>query len=110
MHAQVNFESALSFIQLQEYQPAFEPLLRALTIAEKAKDPLFVINILATLAATYDHIGNTRQAFDTYTDALTRSDRTSGAQHMRLEILIRVGNIYLRNSQFDDAGRFYRTA
>jgi tetratricopeptide (TPR) repeat protein len=110
MQSRTHFETALTFIQRQEYRQAVEPLLRALTLASQAKDSLFSIRILSTLAATYDRGGNTQQAFDTYTDAITRSDHTADSQDIRLEMLIRVGNIYLREMQFADAGRFYRAA
>ena len=110
MQARPQYASALSFLSRHEYQQAVEPLLRALTLAEQAKDSLFAVTILATLADTYDHTGNPPQAFQTYTDALTRSDQTTGARDIRLSMLIRVGNIYLRNQQFTDAVRFYRAA
>jgi CHAT domain-containing protein len=110
MQARAHFESALSSIHREEYQPAVEPLLRALTLADQAKDSLFIISILSKLATTYDGAGNTQQAFETYTEALTRADRTAGAQGFRLEMLIRVGNIYSRNARFAEAGRFYRAA
>ena len=110
MQARVHFESALSFIQRSDFVQATDLLLRALTLADQAKDSLFVINILSTLAATYHQSGNTQQSFETYTDALTRADHTAAAQGLRLEMLIRVGNVYLHDSQFPDAGRFYRAA
>jgi tetratricopeptide (TPR) repeat protein len=110
MQARTHLESALSSIQREEYPLAVEPLLRALTLAIQAKDSLAIINILSTLASTYGHAGNMQQAFETYTEALTRADHTAGAQDDRLEMLVRVGNIYLRNAQPTDAGRFYRAA
>ncbi len=110
MQARAHYESALSFLERREYQQVTEPLLRALTFADQAKESLFVIKILSTLATAYDRAGNTQQSFETFTEALTRSDRTSGAQDIRLEMLIRVGNVYMRNAQFADAGRFYRAA
>lgn len=110
MQARPHYESALSFLHRNEYQQAVEPLLRALTLADQARDSLFVVTILGTLADTYYREGNLAQAFETYTDALTRSDHTSGAKDIRLSMLIRVGNIYLRNEQFTEAARFYRAA
>lgn len=110
MQARPHYESALWSINRREYQQAEEPLLRALTLAEQARDSLFVVTVLGTLADAYQHVGNLAQAFQTYTDALTRSDRTSGARDIRLSMLIRVGNIYLGNGQFSDAIRFYRAA
>ncbi|MEK9137558.1 MAG: CHAT domain-containing protein, partial [Bacteroidota bacterium] len=108
--ARAHYESALASLHRMEYTQAVEPLLRALTLAGQAHDSLFIINILSTLAATYDLTDNIQQAFETYTDALTRSDRTRGAQDLRLEMLMRVGNIYLRNIQPTDAAPFYRAA
>ncbi|HCV42933.1 MAG TPA: hypothetical protein DGH68_05580, partial [Bacteroidetes bacterium] len=110
MEAKAHLESALSFIWRQEYQQATDPLLRSLTLANQAKDSLLVINILSTLASTYAKAGNIQQSFETYTDALTRADHTTGAQKIRLEMLLRVGNIYLKNHQCLEAERFCRAA
>ncbi len=110
MQARPHYESALSFLHHNEFQQAVEPLLRALTLADQARDSLFVVTILGTLADSYYRQGNLPLAFETYTDALTRSDHTSGARDIRLAMLIQVGNIYLRNEQFTEAARFYRAA
>jgi tetratricopeptide (TPR) repeat protein len=108
--ARAHYESAMEFVTQNQYQQGVEPLLRALTLADQTKDSLFVIQILASLADTYNRIGNLQQSFETYTDALTRSDRTAGAQYLRLEMLTQVGTIYIRHEQFTEAGRFYRAA
>ncbi len=54
--------------------------------------------------------GRVKEAFETYTEALRRSDRTSGTRSLRQEMLIRVGIIYHRTGAPVDATRFYRAA
>lgn len=110
MQARLRLESALGLFHRLRYQAAVEPLLQALTLANQARDSLSVINILATLALAYERTGNIQQAFETYTEALTRTDRTRGAQNIRLEMLIRVGTVYMRSSHYAEAIRFYRAA
>ena len=110
MQARLHYASALSLIERQDYPHATEALLRSLTLADQARDSLFVVTTLSALADVYFRSGSIPQAFETYTDALTRSDRTSRSGDIRSEMLIRVGNIYLGKSQFSEAGRFYRAA
>lgn len=110
MQAKVHFESGLSHMKRHEHDAAVESLLRALTLADQSKDSLLAIASLLRIAATYADIGKVQDAFHAYTDGLKRSDQTSGAHEFRLEMLMRVGNIYLRNRQYAEATPFYTAA
>jgi tetratricopeptide (TPR) repeat protein len=110
MQARAHFESALTFIHRGNDSLALDPLLQALTFAGRAGDSLMVIRVLSTLANTYEAIGATGQAFETFTEALTRTDHTAGSDALRLEALVRVGNVYFRHGHVSEATRFYRAA
>ena len=110
MQANASFEAGLSSLYRSDHVAAEESLLRALTLADQSRDSLLAIRVLLKLAMTYASAGRTAEAFQMYTDGLKRSDVTSGAQRLREEMLIRVGNIYLRDKQNSQAGLFYRTA
>lgn len=87
-----------------------EELLRAFTFAQQTPDSLLALRILAELAASYARQNNTREAFETWTAALVRSDVTTGAARLRTEMLTRIGNTYLRMGTPAEAVRFYRAA
>ncbi len=106
----VHLASGISALQREEPGRAAENFLSALALAEQSKDSLLAINALYHLAEANYASGKTPQAFEYYTEALKRSDVTSGAQNVRLEMLTRVGNIYLQKGTLSEAARFYRAA
>lgn len=108
--ARVHLAAGLSALRRRELGKAEENFLRSLALAEQTKDSLLAINALYHLAGANHTAGKTPQAFEYYTEALKRSDLTMGAQNVRLEMLIRVGNIYLQKRTFSEAARFYRAA
>ena len=110
MQARVYYEWGLSHAERGEHEYAVENLLRAFTLADQSRDSLLAIFVLAKLGMVYYAQGKTSEAFQTYTDGLTRSDKPLWARELREEMLVRVGNIYLRNRQFTEAERFYRVA
>ncbi|MDH3253024.1 MAG: CHAT domain-containing protein, partial [Ignavibacteria bacterium] len=68
------------------------------------------ISALLKIGVTYEKMGQTFEAFQSFSDGLRRSDRARGAAGLREEMLIRIGNIYLGNGQESEAARFYRAA
>lgn len=110
MQARVHFEFGLAYMKRGVNDAAVESYLRALTLADQSRDSLLAIASLLKIAVTYAHLGKVQEAFHVYTDGLKRSDQTSGAHELRLEMLIRVGNINLRNRQYAEAMRFYNAA
>ncbi len=110
MQARAQFALARSAQRRGDFTAAESGFLRVLTLAQQSRDSLMIINALSRLAQGYHAAGNTQKAFEHYTDALTLSDRVSNAQAVRLEMLMRVGNIYLQSGNRMEAGRFYRAA
>ncbi|MBI4534979.1 MAG: CHAT domain-containing protein [Ignavibacteriae bacterium] len=108
--ARIHFEFGMSGLHRGEYTGAVESFLRALTLADQSRDSLLAISALQQAAIAFDKMGKTADAFQMYTDALTRSDTTPGADALREEMLIRVGNIYLRSRQYENARRFFSAA
>jgi tetratricopeptide (TPR) repeat protein len=108
--ARVERENGLSAHVRGDATGAIEHLLKALTYAGQSRDSLLTIDVLCRLAMAYTAAGNTRQAFEAYTDALRRTDVTRGAERIRYEMLTRVGTVYLRGGSFAEAARFYRPA
>jgi tetratricopeptide (TPR) repeat protein len=110
MQARAYYEAGLTKSRLDDHSGAEQSFLQALTFADQSHDSLLAITILLKLAMAYANAGKVSEAFQMYTDGLKRSDITAGAQMLREEMLTRVGNIYLRNRQNAEAGRFYRAA
>ncbi|MFN0157410.1 MAG: CHAT domain-containing protein [Bacteroidota bacterium] len=108
--ARLHRESGLSMLYRGDAARAEENFLRTLTFAEQMRDSLLGIEALYRLAITYQSAGKTSQALETYSEALRRADVTHGARHLRTEMLIRVGNVYLGTHAYADAARFYRAA
>jgi CHAT domain-containing protein/tetratricopeptide (TPR) repeat protein len=106
----VYFETGISSLYYGEHAGALEHFLRALTFAEQSRDSLLAISALLKIGVTYEKMGQTFEAFQSFSDGLRRSDRAGGAAGLREEMLIRIGNIYLGNGQESEAARFYRAA
>jgi CHAT domain-containing protein/tetratricopeptide (TPR) repeat protein len=108
--AAVLLESANGKFSNRAYDRAAEDFLRALMLADQARDSLLSVRAALRLAMTFEAAGKLRDALTSYGDCLKRADRTAGASDIRLEALIRVGNLYLRNRSFGEAARFFRAA
>ena len=87
-----------------------EDYLRALMLADQVRDSLRAVRATLRLAMAFEGAGRLRDALTNYGECLKRADRTRGAAEMRLEALIRVGNLYLRGRQFAEAARFFKAA
>jgi CHAT domain-containing protein len=110
MRARAYYETGLSKLLRGDHSGAEQSFLQALTFADQSHDSLLAITVLLKLAMSYTKAGKIAEAFQMYTDGLKRSDVTRGAETLREEMLTRVGNIYLRNRQNNEAARFYRAA
>lgn len=108
--AAVLLESGNGKFNIRSFDRAAEEFLRALMLADEARDSLLAVRATLRLAMTFEAGGRLRDALTNYGDCLKRADRTSGASDLRLEALIRVGNLYLRTRTFREAARFYRAA
>jgi tetratricopeptide (TPR) repeat protein len=92
------------------YDRGAEDYLRALMLADQARDSSLAVRAALRLAMAFEGAGRLRDALTNYAECLKRSDRTRGAAEIRLEALIRVGNLYLRGRQFAEAVRFFKAA
>jgi tetratricopeptide (TPR) repeat protein len=104
------YEAGVSEAAWRRYDRAIEYFLRSLMASEQAKDSLQSVRSSLRLAMTFASAGKVRDALAAYGDCLKRADRTPGAGALRLEALVRVGNLYLNVRSFADAERFFRAA
>jgi len=110
MQARVYAEWADAFMYRGDGQAATENCIRALGLASRSGDPRLEVFVRSKLAAVYAGTGAREEAFRTFTDALLQSDSTAGSETLREGMLVRVGNIYLEDSDFLQADRFYEAA
>jgi tetratricopeptide (TPR) repeat protein len=103
-------EVGLSQFARREYDRAAEHFLRALTFADQAHDSVLAVESLLRLGMAFEATGKANEAFQSYSDGLKRTDKTRGVVGYRNEMLVRVGNAYLRSRQFEQARRFYNAA
>ena len=92
------------------YDRSAEDYLRTLMLADQARDSLLAVRATLRLAMAFEGAGRLPDALTNYGECLKRADRTRGAADLRLEALIRVGNLYLRGRQFSEAVRFFKAA
>ena len=97
-------------VMRRSFDRGAEDYLRALMLADQARDSLLAVRSALRLAMAFEGAGRLRDALTNYAECLKRSDRTRGAAGIRLEALMRVGNLYLRGRQFTEAIRFFRAA
>ncbi|HMK39482.1 MAG TPA: CHAT domain-containing protein [Bacteroidota bacterium] len=95
---------------LRSFDRGAEEYLRALMLADQARDSLLAVRSVLRLAMASEGAGRLRDALTNFGECLKRADRTRGAAEARMEALIRVGNLYLRGRQFAEAVRFFRAA
>ena len=94
----------------REYARAAEHFLQAFTLADQAGDSLRATASLVDVGIALSRGGRTTEAFQSYGDALRRTDRLRGAALIRSDLLLRVGNAYARSRQSGQAKRFYAPA
>jgi tetratricopeptide (TPR) repeat protein len=104
--AGIYFEVASSQAFRREYDRAAEHFLRAYTLADQARDSLLAIRSLIRVAMVFDAAGRTTEAFQSFSDGLKRSGQTPRAADLRAELMLRIGNAYLRAGAIDQARRF----
>jgi tetratricopeptide (TPR) repeat protein len=110
MLARIYFEVARSQAFRREYERAAEHFLRAFTLADQGHDSLLAVQSLVRVAMAFDAAGRTTEAFQSFSDGLKRAGQTAGAAGLRAELLLRIGNAYLRARLIDQARRFYNAA
>jgi CHAT domain-containing protein len=94
----------------RDYARAAEHFLRASTLASQSGDSLLASEALLQAGVALEAVGRTAEAFQVYSDAMKRTEATTGASSIRGELLTRVGNAYVRSRLFAQAKRFYEAA
>jgi tetratricopeptide (TPR) repeat protein len=108
--ARIYYEVARSQVFRREYDRAAEHFLRAFALADQAHDSLLSLQSMVRVALAFDAAGQTTEAFQSFSDGLKRAGRTTGAGRLRSELLLRIGNAYMRVRMVDEARRFFNAA
>ena len=108
--AAVELASGDNRAAVRQFDRGAEDYLHALMLADQGGDSLLAVRAALRLAMSFEATGKLRDALTNYGECLKRADRTRGASALRLEALVRVGNLYLRGRQFAEALRFFRAA
>lgn len=108
--SRINMEEGISERLGGRQAAAIQRFFRAATLAGQARDTLLMATVIAELGPTYEAAGNFKDAFQHYSDALKVVGKRPDAAALRIEILTRIGNAYLKFRQYSDAARFYRLA
>jgi tetratricopeptide (TPR) repeat protein len=104
------YESGLAALHRGAYDDALKHFAEGLTLARQARDSLLVIALYQWRAVTFERQGKITESFREFTAGLQLTDSVGGAEALREEMLIRVGNIYLRRGRPKDAPRFFTRA
>ncbi|MBX2990732.1 MAG: CHAT domain-containing protein [Bacteroidetes bacterium] len=110
MLAQVHSAYGNSSISRSEYGDAVRNFAAALPFALRSQDTLLTIQTFLSLAVVYDLLGNEKESFQMFTEGIRRADMIRGADALREEMLLRVGNIHLRRNRYEEAHKFYNAA
>jgi len=102
--------AGVSLLQRSEFDEALRAFGDALALAESEHDSLLVIELHQWRAVAYEKMGKRADAFAAFTAGLKLTDLTRGSASLREEMLMRVGNIYLRHNQRERARTFFTTA
>ncbi len=108
--ARVFEEVGLTQLFRREYSRAAEHFLRGASLSDQAGDSVRGTRLLVDAGIALAGGGRTPEAFQSYGDALRRTDRLRGTTAIRSELLLRVGNAYARSRQIEQARRFYTPA
>ncbi len=108
MEARVCYELGLTRTASGEVDRATEEFLRAVTLADQARDSVLATRAQLRVAMSLDAAGRTRDVAETYSAIVRRSGVLSAAPELNLEVLMRAGNFFLRSRNPAAAERFYR--
>jgi tetratricopeptide (TPR) repeat protein len=108
--ARAFLEAGITSRLRHRYDEGMLRFTRALTIAGRSGDSLLAASALMWLAVTSDASGKTREAFQQFGEAVGLALRLETAGRFRCELMMRIGNAYLRYRQPGEARRFFRAA
>jgi CHAT domain-containing protein len=108
--ARIEYAAGLASAGRRENDEAAGAFLRAVTLAEGTGDSLLATKALMHVGITLDRAGQTREALASFGSALARSGLLRYHTDLAAELLVRVGNLYLRQGDPGQATRFFRSA
>jgi tetratricopeptide (TPR) repeat protein len=106
--ARITVASGLASAGRGQHDDAASSFLRAVTLADGAGDSLLGTRALMFLGVSLDRAGQTREAIESFSMALGRSSILRYHTEISAELLVRVGNLYLRGKDTEQAARFFR--
>ncbi len=110
MLARVHSAFGNTSISRSDYGEAVRNFGAALPYALRSQDTLLTIQTFLSLAVAYDMLGRENDSFQMFTEGIRRTDMISGADALREEMLLRVGNIHLRRKRYEEAHKFFNAA
>jgi tetratricopeptide (TPR) repeat protein len=108
--ARVHYSTGLSLAARGETAQAIDAYLRAVTLADQAKDSVLSEQVLIHLGLAFDAAGRGQDALETFTTALQRPATLDQNPDLYVALLMRIGNLYLRRKQTGLALQQFRTA
>jgi tetratricopeptide (TPR) repeat protein len=108
--AQVQLALGLSLLDHNTHDLGAAHFAGAYSMAMQSRDTALAVAAMGWEARSLEKSGKPNDALSAYAQALKLADLARGLQRQRLELLIRVGNLYLRSRQIPQAQRFYRAA
>lgn len=108
--ARVYYQTGLSLASRGEAGQAIDAYLRAVTLADQAKDSLLGVRVLMHLALAFDATGRGQDAVETFGTALQRTSTLEHNPGEYIDLLMRTGNLHMRQNKTDLALQSYHTA
>lgn len=108
--ARVYYQTGLSLASRGEPVQAIDAFLRAVTMADQAKDSLLGVRALMHLALAFDATGRGQDAAETFGTALQRTSVLEHNPEEHIDLLMRIGNLHMRQNKTDLALQSYHTA
>ena len=108
--AQAHVELGRSLLAHRNLPDALHQFVSSITCASRSGNALATITAMNFAAIVQDRMGDQAAAFQFFSDAIRLADTARGVVHVREEILLRVGNIYLRQKKFSEAKKFFNIA
>jgi tetratricopeptide (TPR) repeat protein len=84
--------------------------LQCVTLAGKAKDSVLVVRALLALATTFERTGRLREAHESFSAALLHGGGATVEPSLRFQVMLRIGNFYLRNGKPETALPYFEKA
>ncbi len=108
--AKAHVEFGRSLLAYRNFPDALQHFVVSIPLAVRSGNSLATINAMNYAAIVQNRMGDQAAAFQHFSDAIRLADTARGVVHVREEILLRVGNIYLKQKKFAEAKKFFNIA